>query len=488
MKKLSLILITTLVLWAISTFIIGNKTQENLQNYINKSNKIYANNGIKLKLIAYEQSFLNSTAQIEINFSDPEMIELLEKEYLLPLKINYTIEHGPLFFQNGFGIGLSKINNELLLSSIFKESTKKEFLALVKGDITIKTEMIVSFSKKLHYKIKSDEILINKDKKTFSMSPFTMQGMSNIETFKGDGTVKITKLALKEENSNNGIELNNLVAEMNIDEIFQESLIFGDFKLSVANILINDELSPKFKKINISIDTEMSNKRVSQSTMNSKFKGTINLANTPLEEKFKELESIHIEMEMKELGIEGMSEFQNTAQRVQEEQAQLMNQLQTQEPKEMQATLEKLGKIEEKILTELMHTLNKLLIKDKTNIIYSLKMNTKDKQSSKAFMEVGYTGDIEFKGSLEELTKKIKNQLLSLIKLNVNITLNKKHLPLLPVPMLKQQLQMGVAQGFIKENNNSYTLNGYYKDRELMVNDNNLTTTILPLLMMMTPL
>jgi len=73
-----------------------------------------------------------------------------------------------------------------------------------------------------------------------------------------------------------------------------------------------------------------------------------------------------------------------------------------------------------------------------------------------------------------------------LINLKVNISLNKKHLPLLPIPMLKQQIQMGVAQGFVKENNSSYILDGYYKNRELMVNDNNLTSTILPLLMMLT--
>jgi len=76
--------------------------------------------------------------------------------------------------------------------------------------------------------------------------------------------------------------------------------------------------------------------------------------------------------------------------------------------------------------------------------------------------------------------------MLSLIRLNVDIELNKKHIKLLPVPMLKQQLQMGVAQGFVKENNSSFSLNGYYKDKQLMVNDNNLTATVLPLLMMLT--
>ena len=486
MKKLLLILITTLAFWVISTFIIGNQTQEQLQNYINKSNKLYANNGIHLKLSTYKKSFLYSTAQVEIDFSDPKVVKLLKKEYAFPLKIKYTIEHGPLFFKHGLGVGLAKINNALLLSSIFKEDAKKEFLALVKGDINLKTEMVVSFSKQLNYTINSNEITIQEDKRNFYMSPFTVEGTSNIETFKGDGTVKIAKLKFKEDNSSNGIELTNLLAKMKIDEIFKEKLLFGDFKFSVENVLIHDDMNPKFKTINISIDGEMLNKRVSQSTMDSYFKGTVYLGNTQLPTEFKELNSVQLNMEMNELGIEGMFEFQEVAQRIQKEQNKLINKLQTQKTEEMESTLKELKKIEEKIGTEFIYTLNKLLVKDKTTISYGVNINTKDKQSTKAFVEAGYTGDIEFKGSIEELTEKIKAELLSLIKLKVNISLNKKHLPLLSIPMLKQQIQMGVAQGFVKENNSSYVLDGYYKDRELIVNDNNLTSTVLPLLMMLT--
>ena len=485
MKKISLILITTLAIWAVSTFIIGNNTQENLQNHINKSNKLYANNGIQLKLVNYEHSFLSSKAQIEIDFLDPKVIKLLEKEYQLPLTVNYTIEHGPLFFKNGLGIGLAKINNSLLVSSFLKEETKKEFLALVKNDIQLKTEMSVSFAKTLHYTLESDEVRVNKDKKTFYISPLHFQGVSNLETFKGNGTLKIAKLDIKEDNSSNGVELKHITLKMKIDEIFKESLLFGNFEFSIANILIHDELNPKFKTIDISIDGEMVNTRVSENSMDSNFKGTIYLANTQLEDPFKELERIEIEMKMKELGIEGMFEFQNTAQTIQKEQNKLIQQLQTQKPQEMQTTLKELKKTEDKILTELIHALNHLLIKDKTSIAYSVGIDTKDKQSSHAFVEIGYTGDMDFKGSIDELIEKIRVQLLSLIRLKVDVSLNKKHLSMLPVPMLKQQLQMGVAQGFVKDNNSSYSLNGYYKDRELMVNDNNLTSTVLPLLMML---
>jgi len=486
MKKFLLILTSTIALWAFLTFIIGNQTQEELQKYINKSNKLYANNGIQLKLTDYKKSFFNSTAEIEINFLDPKIVKVLKKEYALPLKMNYIIEHGPLFFQNGLGVGLSKIHNELLLSSLFKEDAKKEFLSLVKGDINLKTEMALSFSKKLNYKIESDEVTVKKDKKTLHISPLIVEGASDIETFKGDGTIKVAKLELKEDNSNNGIELTNLLVDMKIDEIFKESLLFGDFKFSVEKMIVKDEMNQNLKDINIALDGTMSNKRVSKDTMNSSFTGAINLANTQLPKEFKELESVNISMKMKELGVEGMSEFQQIAQDMQKEQNNLIHKLQTQKPEEMKATFKELENLEEKVVTKLIYSLNKLLVKDKTTISYGININTKDKQTSEAFLEVGYAGDIEFKGKIEELIRKMKAQLFSLINLKVNISLNKKHLPLLPIPMLKQQIQMGVAQGFVKENNSSYILDGYYKNRELMVNDNNLTSTVLPLLMMLT--
>ena len=486
MKKFLLILTSTIALWAFLTFIIGNQTQEELQNYINKSNKLYANNGIQLKLKNYKKSFFNSTAEIEINFLDPKIVKVLKKEYALPLKMNYIIEHGPLFFQNGLGVGLSKIHNELLLSSLFKEDAKKEFLSLVKGDINLKTEMALSFSKKLNYKIESDEVTVKKDKKTLHISPLIVEGASNIESFKGEGTIKVAKLELKEDNSNNGIELTNLLVDMKIDEIFKESLLFGDFKFSVEKMIVKDEMNQNLKDINIALDGTMSNKRVSKDTMNSSFTGAINLANTQLPKEFKELESVNISMKMKELGVEGMSEFQQIAQDMQKEQNNLIHKLQTQKPEEMKATFKELENLEEKVVTKLIYSLNKLLVKDKTTISYGININTKDKQTSEAFLEIGYAGDIEFKGKIEELIRKMKAQLFSLINLKVNISLNKKHLPLLPIPMLKQQIQMGVAQGFVKENNSSYILDGYYKNRELMVNDNNLTSTVLPLLMMLT--
>jgi hypothetical protein len=82
---------------------------------------------------------------------------------------------------------------------------------------------------------------------------------------------------------------------------------------------------------------------------------------------------------------------------------------------------------------------------------------------------------------------KVQQEALNIANLDVNIALSDEHIKSLPnAEILRQQIQMGVAQGFVKKESGKYILNGYYKNRELMVNDNNLTATVLPLLMMAT--
>ncbi len=484
MKKITYTITTLLVLWGISTYFIGNQTQKELESYIEKSNRIYSDSGLKLKLLDFNKSFFNSTAKMQIDISDPELKTLLDKEYILPIEIDYNIENGPIFFKNVIGVGISKIENSLKISSILKDDSKKEFLKIVKDDIKLKTDMSISFDKKLNYTLNSDSINIHQDNQILSMTPLKIVGTSDIENLSGEGKIEIKKLSVKDENSSNGITLNNLALDFDVREIFKESILFGDFKFSIGKLLIEDNNNPNLKEIDLSINGLMSNRKVTDNMMDSTFKANINLANTKLEKEFKDLDSVNIVADVKNMGIDGMFQFQNIAKNIQNERVALLKDMQKKSPEEMRETFVKLNKLDEKIVKEILPTLNKLLIKDKTNISYAIDINTKDKKSTKANLSIGYTGDIDFSKSMKKIVEEAQQKLLSIVSLNVDIELNKKHISLIPTPMLEEQLQMGVAQGFIKDNNSSYILKGYYKNRELIVNDNNLTSTILPLLMM----
>ncbi len=486
MKKTLTLTIILIALWAISTFIISNQTQEEFNHYIERSNRLYSANGLKLTLSDYNKSFLSSTATLQINFTNPEIVKEVEKEYLLPIEISYTIEHGPLLFTDGLGFGLSRVHNQLLVSSLLQPTVKEEFLKLVKEDITLDTEMVISFSKALYYTIKSNNIEIHQENREFKMTPLNFQGVSNLQTLAGEGYISIAQLQFKEENSSNRIKIDNLTLDMDIDEIAEKKIIFGDFVFSIGNLFIHDDTNPQIEQMNIGFNAVMKSERVNETMMNSMIHGLIDFKDTKLPNELKSLKNIELAMEMKDLGIKGMSKLQEVAENSQKEQIKLLEEIKTTSPQNQQLLFKKFNRLQEKMLTDILHTFNQLLIKDKSSIAYIFKMKSEDKASTQALLEVGYTGEMEFKGTFEEIAQRVQSKILSLMRLNINIELNKKHLELLGNPMLKPQLKMGVAQGFVKENNSSYILKGYYKNGELMVNDNNLTATILPLLVMIT--
>ena len=488
MKKTLGSLIAAAAIWAGTTAFVGSQMETNIREQIESSNKLYANNGIAYKIKNYEKSFLNSTAEIEVNITDPAILELLQDSIKLPMIVKYDIEHGPLFLKNGLGFGAAKTHQEIAISSLLTPEAKKEFLALVKDDIMIKSDMDISFTKNASYTISTDEVNINDDGKSFHMTPLHMKGNHNLETYKGEAKLNIASLKIQEEGTQNGLSLQNLVMDINIDEFIEKTLMLGTIDLSIANLIIKDDSSPQLENIDIATNMHILTKKDSETTISTKFDGSIEFKNTKLPAEIPDLKNIHLTMDMKKLGLKGWFELQKVSQEMEKTQSELFSKIQSNSnPKDMQKVMEEFGTLQENMIGKMLYTLNDLLIKDETSISYGLNMETKDNKKSTANIEVGYTGNMEFKGSLEEIAMKAQQQVLDMISLNVDLGLDAEHLKGLPnAETLTQQIQMAVAQGFVKEENGKFILNGYYKNQELMVNDNNLTATVLPFLMMAT--
>ena len=488
MKKTVSSLIAAAAIWSGSTAFIGSQIEENLQKQIDNSNKLYASNGIKYKLNNYEKSFLNSKAEIEINFTDPAVLELIGNSLKLPIVIKYDIEHGPLFFKNGLGFGTARTHQNIPLSTLLTEKAKKEFFELVKDDIIIKSNMDISFTKNATYTISTNEVNINDEDKNIHMSPLFIKGDHNLETYNGNAALHIESLNFEEEGTKNGLTIQNLNLNIDMDEFIEKALMLGTIDLSIENLMIKDDSDPKFKNINIATNVHIVTKKDSETTISTELDGDINFKDTKLPNNLPDLKNIHAKMNMQHIGIKGMIEFQKASKEMQEAQSQIFTKMQSNpEEKEMQKIFEEFGTLQQNMMGKIVHSLNTLLVKDKSLIEYGLEIETKDNKKSHANVKVGYTGDIQFNGSIEEITMKVQKQALNLINFNVNIGLDTEHINKLPnTETLKQQIQMGIVQGFVKEKNGKYILNGYYKNQELMVNDNNLTATVLPFLMMAT--
>ena len=486
MKKVFGSFIAVAAIWAGSTAFIGTQTQQQLQNYIEKSNLLYASNGLQFKMDNYQKSFLNSTADISIDITDPTLVELLSESYTLPFKINYQIEHGPIFFQSGLGFGLSKIHQETALSSLFKGEDKKAFLEVLKDDLLIKSEIIISFLQNANYHISSDAVQIKDEESHIDIAPFAITGTTNLDTLKSNGSLSIPHIMFKKEGSENQLKLDKLVMNLEIDEFIDNALMLGTFDLSVANLFIKDDSNPDLSNINLKTDVHMVTKKDSETSINTQLEGEIDFLDTKLPADFPNLKTIHAKLGASYIGIDGMIKFQKATQEMQESQTKLLTKMQD-NPEEMEKIFEEFGQIQETMMEKIVKALNTLLIKDKTLLNYAIDAQTKDSKKSSVSAEIGYTGDMKFDGNLEEIAIKAQQELLNLLQLNLNITLDAQHIKNLPdAETLTQQIQMGVAQGFVKEENGQYILNGSYKNKELMVNDNNLTASVLPLLMMAT--
>jgi hypothetical protein len=488
MKKTVISLIAAAAIWTGTTAFIGNQMEENLQAQIEKSNQLNTNSGITYKINSYQKNFLNSTAEIEIDFTNPEILALIQDTIKLPMVIKYNIEHGPLFFKNGLGFGAARSHQEIPVSSLLTEEAKKEFLALIKDDIIVKSDMDISFTKNASYKAFTNAINIDEGGKVFHMSPLNIKGHQNLETYSGDAKIHIDSLELHEEGSKNGLNVQNMDMNVNIDEFIEKAIMLGTIDFSIGDLIVKDDTNPQIQNINLATNMHMVTKKESKETISTGFEGSINFKDTKLPDTIPNLKNIKAKMNMNNIGIKGMLEFQKASKDMQEEQSKLLNKMQSNpSEEEMQKIFEAFGTLQQNMMDQIVHALNHMLVKDKTLIEYGLDVETKDNKKSDADIKILYTGDIAFTGSLEEIAMKVQQEALNMLNLDVKIALDEEHIKTLPdAEMLKQQLQMGVAQGFIKESNGKYILNGYYKNQELMVNDNNLTASVLPLLMMAT--
>jgi hypothetical protein len=488
MKKTVISIIAAAAIWTGTTAFIGNQLEGNLQTQIEKSNQINSDLGIKYKINSYQKNFLSSTAEIEIDFTNPEIIELMKETVKLPLVMKYDIEHGPLFFKNGLGVGLVRAHQEIPLSSIFTEEAKKDFLSLIKDDIIIKSNINVSFTNNASYQASTNKINIDQNTTNFHISPLKISGHQNLENANGDSKIHIDSVKVKKDENSSELKIENIDLDINVDDFIEEAIMLGTIDFSIGNLMIKENTNPQFQNINLATNVHILTKKEEKESISTTFEGSINFKDTKFPDNIPNIKDIDIKMNMNNVGIKGMLAFQKASEEMQKKQSILLDKMQSNiSEEEMQRIFEEFSSLQENMMNQIVQALNDMLIKDKTSIEYGLALKTQDNKKSDADIKVLYTGDIEFTGSIEEIAMRIQQQLLNLVNLDVKIALDKEHITTLPnANMLEEQLKMAVMQGFIKEENGKYILNGYYKNQELMINDNNLTATVVPLLMMAT--
>ena len=462
-KKILASVAVASALWVGTTAYISENTEQYLNNYIKKSNKLYANNGMKMSLLSFEKGLINSHAKISLDFVDPEIKKELEKILKLPIVMEYDIENGPLLLKDGLLVGASRINSKIKVSDLLVD--RDEFKKVVKNDIIFDTTMIIGFQNDIDYKAKSNQIVAEEKQTKITIEPLKIDGKMNGETLAG--TINMhTKGIYGEMRKQGEIQFENVAFNGNITKFFDNGFYLGDLTMGVDRLTIhnpNESQDIKNAKVKAIIDIRQNGSDL----VDTNFEIDLNLGDTPLPPDLNFIKTITVKYGLSGTRIDAWLAFQNTIKEIEKQQQatlQKLSSVKTQE--EQMKILKELQESQKEIQNKVVMLLSNFLVKDKTT--FKLDANVNGGQS-KALVNIKYIGEEQLPKTLEELAIKVQQELLNWITLNVNIELDKAFVNKLPQDV-QSQLAMAIMTGMLQDNNSSYGLNAIYEPNKLIIN------------------
>ncbi len=463
-KKILASVVVVSALWVGATAYISENTEKYLNDYITKSNRIYANNGIKMSLLSYKKGFVNSQAKVSVDFIDPEIRKVLERVLKLPIVIDYEIENGPILLKNGLSVGASRIHSKVKVSELLVD--KDEFKKVVKDDITFDTTMLIDFQNSIKYEAKSNQIVAEDNQTKFTIAPLEVNGKMNGDTLAG--TINMITKSIYGEIGNDGeIKLENVTLNGNITKVFDNGFYLGSSDIGVENFTVNDKHNTEQNIKNAKVKVAMDIKQTNSNLIDTNFKLNLDIGDTKLPTDIDFVKTISVNYGLNGTKIEAWLAFQDTIKEMQTKQKNILEKLSSaKDEKEQMRAFEELQKMEIEIENRMVMLLSDFLVKDKTAFNLNANLNNGE---AKALLNIKYIGDEQLPKTIEELATKLQQELLNWITLNIDIKLKKSLANKLPSD-LQGQIAMAMMTGMIQENNSTYTFNANYVPKKLTVN------------------
>ena len=463
-KKILTSVVVASALWAGATAYISGNAEKYLNNYVTKSNKIYANNGMKMSILSFKKGFLNSQAELSVDFIDPEIKKELEKILKLPIVMNYEIENGPLLLKDGISIGASRIHSKVNVSELLVD--KDEFKKVVKDDIVLDTTMLIDFKNHIDYEAKSNQIVAEDNQTKFTIAPLEVDGKMNGDTLAG--TVNMfTKSIYGEIDNDAKIKLEKVTLNGDITKVFDNGFYLGSFDMGVDNFTVNDKHNKEQNVKNAKVKVVMDIKQNSSNLIDTDFKLNLDIGDTKLPPEINFIKTISLDYGLNGTKIDGWLAFQDAIKEIQKKQENILKKLSaSKDEKESMKAFEELQNMQQEIQNKMVMLLSDFLVKDKTEFNLNADVNG---GQGKALVDIKYIGDEQLPKTLEALATKLQQELLNWIALNIDVKLDKSLANRLPQDV-QGQLAMAIMTGMLQDNNGSYEFNANYKPKKLMVN------------------
>ncbi len=461
-KKILASVVGAVVIWSGATAYISSNTEKHLNNYLTKSNKIYANNGMKMSLVSFEKGFVNSHAKVSLDFIAPEIKKELGEVFKLPIVMDYEIENGPILFKNGLALGASRIDSKVNINNLLVN--QDELKKFVKEDIIFDTHMLIDFKNHLQYQGKSNQIVLNGDSAKFTIEPLEIEGDMNVETLAGTMNM-MTKSIQGEMGTDGKMKLENIVLNANIKKFFENGFYIGNFDMEVGNFTLknpNDSQDIKNAKLKLAMDIDKNGSDLVDTNLKLNF----DVGDTKLPPELNFIKNVAVNYGLNGTKIDAWLAFQDTIKEVQKKQKIILEKSLSKDKKEQQKVFKELENMQLELQNKMVLLLSDFLVKDKTT--FDLKANLNGNQGIASF-DIKYVGDEKLPKTINELEAKFKQELLNWVALNIDVKLDKSLVNKLPQE-LQSQLSMARMTGMLQDNNSSYGFNANYVSKKLMIN------------------
>ncbi len=461
--------------WLASTAFISYRTESQINETLITLNEFYKTYYMKIRMTEYKPGFFESKATFVSEFTQdtpPPILEIAKKMYQVPLKTEAQIEHGPLFFKHGLGLGLAKFYYKLSL----KELLNPEFWSAdsLKNNIVIDSETMITFTKKAVFTSNMNAVDYTDKASGLSikLSPLVASGEIDMDDFTGNFKTNIDHFSMQEKNKNltlTGIKMDGVLKGYIVNHF-----LLYDYDISMAQVKID---APEYPPLDIAMKIKVNMDKTSDQNINILFSNEIDTKKTqfPNLPPFKNFKGQFTLNHIPPQVLDGLNQFN---QELTEMQMKAINELTAATTdKEREKALLKLEEMQGYIKTKGYHLLKQFLVNEKTMMGVALTIEDNENKQNTAEVQLAYSG-FPLVDSVEQFIQQLPENALKLFNLDAQINLNKKWLSFIPATSKKMEILS--KRGFIQDNPSSYSAKLHYKKEKLMLNNEDISAQVLP--------
>lgn len=488
MKRIMTVVGVLVLGWLGATAYISSAFKSEFEQYLQRVNTLYASQGVFYKA-EVESNLFTSDVKLEIDFDEERVGKAVADLYAefvkLPIKVAYKVEHGPIFYRDGLGIGFAKFTAQMKASEMLAEKSKEDLLKAIPEDITLYLTEVLCFDKQLKIAMHSNPVTLTDNGEKVEIAPLVAGGVIDTQTLLGAFDITLPKIAV--EGNGGTAMIQGTTLHIDMKDILGGKYLLGEGEFKIAKVIMElEELSEPVEMdfvMNVKTEREEGDFLTAAINMQLNQKGLEQLQLTAQEM----VKQVNFSIQLNGFSLEALQKLEEVNQKQLEMTDTMYGMMTETDPVKAEAALKRAETAQEDFMNATTEAFKALLVKGRTKISVGMDFTTRENAKSHMRFSAGYVGEA-LSGSLEEMVAYLQTKPLEYLALEGDMNINEKHFALIQSPQEQQQAKMGfdmaVMQGMMNFENGLYSTKLEYKPKVLKINGQDKSQEILPMLEM----